>query len=116
MASLEVAPVERDGGGPLCGRGVETSGIRGLSPFLVLNRGALWNDSMGARRPQAFGVQCHGSLVNRVSGLDGSSFHGPLCCVGVSSARGVRGDVRQVGDGDIDRRVESWIVVFVWSR
>ena len=35
--------------------------------------------------------------MNRVSGLDGSSFHGPLRWVGVS---GARGDVRQVGDGD----------------
>jgi len=35
--------------------------------------------------------------VNRVSGLDRSSFHGSLCWVGISSARG---DVSQVGDGD----------------
>jgi hypothetical protein len=35
--------------------------------------------------------------VNRVSGLDRSPFHGPLCWVGVGCDSGARGDVRQVG-------------------
>jgi hypothetical protein len=38
--------------------------------------------------------------VNRVSCLDRSSFHGPLCWVGVGCDSSARVDVRQVGDGD----------------
>ena len=34
--------------------------------------------------------------MNRVSGLDGSAFHGPLCRVGVACAS-ASADVRQVG-------------------
>jgi len=38
--------------------------------------------------------------VYRVSGLDRSSFHGPLCWVGIGCDTSTRVDVRQVGDGD----------------
>jgi hypothetical protein len=38
--------------------------------------------------------------VNRVSGLDRSSFHGPLCWVGVGCRSRARVDVRQVGGGE----------------
>jgi hypothetical protein len=37
--------------------------------------------------------------VNRVSGLDGSAFHGPLCRV--VDRGGARADVRQVGGSDV---------------
>ena len=36
----------------------------------------------------------------RVSGLDRSSFHGPLCWVGIGRDSSARVNVRQVGDGD----------------
>jgi hypothetical protein len=38
--------------------------------------------------------------VKRVSGLDGSSFHGPLCRVGVT-CRSASADVRQVGGDSV---------------
>ena len=38
--------------------------------------------------------------MNRVSGLDRSSLHGPLCWVGVGCDSSAGLYVRQVGDGD----------------